>query len=420
MSLNVSPHSINLVSSSVSNPILDRIAHQLKSRTGLDSQSLDLSGAIRLRMRHSGVCTLAEYAARLQISPHEWESLIDAVVIPETNFFRDRKPFEYLAQWVKNTWMKRRSPVLRVLSLPCSTGEESYSIAMTLLSTGLNPAQISIDAVDISTQSIAVAKLGQYRSISHTPQYWSSYWLKTAKGIEILPWVRRLIDFRPGNGLMVLGQSTALPYDVIFCRNLLIYFDTSHRQILLQGIDRNLTRSGLFIVGHSEMGIVPRDRFTPVAHSHSCAFHPMVTSKVTSKVASKAIVSPSSPVWDPWKPPSSADLDSDLDSGFDRSKQLADAGDLVEATLACDAYIRQRPLCAAGHVLSAQIHFARGHATIAEQSLERAIYLDPLNESALLQLLLLREGRGDRSGARSIQQRLQRLRGCVQFNDPRS
>ncbi len=398
MSLNVSPHSINLGFSRVPNPILDRIAHQLKSRTGLDSQSLDLSGSILLRMQHCGVSTLAKYAARLQISPHEWQLLIDAVVIPETDFFRDRKPFEYLAQWVRNTWMKHRSPVLRVLSLPCSTGEESYSIAMTLLSAGVNPAQISIDAVDISTQSIEVAKLGQYRSISHTPQHWSSYCSTQAKGIEILPWVRQLINFRSGNGLVVLAQSTALPYDVIFCRNLLIYFNNSHRQILLQGIDRHLTRNGLLIVGHSEMGIVPRDRFTPVAQSHSCAFHPVVTSK--------AIVSPSPQVFGDRKFPSPADLD----SGLVRLKQLADAGDLVGATVACEAYVRQRPLCAEGYVLSAQIHLARGNPTIAEQALDRALYLDPLNEAALLQLLLLREGRGDRSGARSIQQRLQRSR----------
>ncbi len=409
MSLNVSPHSINLGFSSVPNPILDRIAHQLKSRTGLDSQNLDLSGAIRLRMQHCGVCTLAEYAARLQISPHEWQLFIDAVVIPETNFFRDRKPFEYLAQWVKNTWMNRRSPVLRVLSLPCSTGEESYSIAMTLLSAGLNPAQISIDAVDISTQSIAMAKLGQYQSIGKTPQHWSSYFSMQAKGIEILPWVRQLIHFRSGNGLVVLAQSTALPYDVIFCRNLLIYFNTSHRHILLQGIDRHLTQNGLFIVGHSEMGIVPRDRFTPVIHSHSCAFHPVVTSK--------SIVSPCSPVLLTRKPPSPQvwgdrkfEGTADLDSGLVRSKQLADEGDLAGATLACDAYVRQRPLCAEGYVLSAQIHLARGNPTIAEQALDRALYLDPLNEAALLQLLLLRQGRGDRSGARSIQQRLQRSR----------
>jgi chemotaxis protein methyltransferase WspC len=382
------------------NPILlNTIAQQLKLRTGLDSQSLDLWGALTRRMKCSGVSTLAQYLSRLQTSMDEWQALIEAIVIPETGFFRDRQPFEYLTEWVRVNWVKRRSPMLRVLSLPCSTGQEAYSIAMTLLSAGLNPAQMTIDGIDISNRSITLAKSGQYRSITHVSQDCSSYWNPLPTGLEILPWVRQLVNFRVGNGLTVLAQSTALPYDIIFCRNLLIYFDVTHRQKLLQDIHRHLSPQGLFVVGHSEMGMIDRDRFNPVSHPQSCAFYPVTGKKLRSGMPSGiyATALTTTPTTIP------------ATSLLARSRQLADEGDLVGAIEVCDAYMLQMPLCAEGYLLAAQVNLGLGHLAIAERFLDRAIYLEPLHPDALLQLQLLRSGRGDREGSEAIKRRLNRL-----------
>jgi chemotaxis protein methyltransferase WspC len=392
-------------------PILQTIAQQLKHQTGLDCQRLDLQGAVIARMQVCHALTLTQYADRLQTAPEEWQALIETIVIPETGFFRDRKPFEYLANWVQTTWIKRREPVLRVLSLPCSTGEEPYSIAMTLLNAGLNPAQIAIDGIDISARAIQVAQSGQYRSNHPIPDHGSCYWKTLSTGIEILPWVRRLVKFRVDNGLTVLSQFTAQPYDVIFCRNLLIYFDVATRQNMLQGLDRHLSRNGLLVVGHAEMGMIGQDRLTrhlsPVSQAHSCAFHP--------RVQPKAIVPPSPQVFGNRserqcsRSPSSQVGGEPMKSGLTRARQLADLGDLAGAIVACELYLKQSPLCAEGHSLAAQIQLALDHPALAEQLLDRAIYLNPHHQDALLQLALLRAGRGDRVGSAAIEQRLKRL-----------
>jgi chemotaxis protein methyltransferase WspC len=135
--------------------VIDAVVHRLlEAEIGLDLDSVgasSLRAAVAARMAARGVRDPALYASLLE-SRDEREALVDAVVIPETWFFRDRVPFELLAE--------RATPGLRVLSAPCSSGEEPYSIAMALLDAGLAPGGFRIDALDISAPLLARARAG--------------------------------------------------------------------------------------------------------------------------------------------------------------------------------------------------------------------------------------------------------------------
>ena len=124
----------------------------LRQKIGLDANSIGsrtIARAVEQRQIACGLPDRAAYLRHLQTVARELEELIETVVVPETWFFRDTEPFVYLNQYVRSEWLKANFSILRVLSVPCSTGEEPYSIAMTLLDSGLNPTQFCIDAVDV-------------------------------------------------------------------------------------------------------------------------------------------------------------------------------------------------------------------------------------------------------------------------------
>src|SRR5580765_685704 len=116
--------------------MMKEIETLLRERIGLDAASIGdavVARSVRLRLKALGLATAGEYVRRLQTSEAEWMQLIEAVVVAETWFFRDREAITALVELAINEWLPRH-PVetLRILSLPCSTGEEPYSLAMAL------------------------------------------------------------------------------------------------------------------------------------------------------------------------------------------------------------------------------------------------------------------------------------------------
>src|SRR5215211_4812798 len=127
--------------------LLERL---LKDVIGLDAPSIGPSAiaqAANERRLACGCATLNDYEQLLQASPVELQNLIDRVVVPETWFFRNREAFDALSRIVRQP--DYTDAFLRLLSLPCSTGEEPYSMAMALFDAGLPPQRFAIDAVDI-------------------------------------------------------------------------------------------------------------------------------------------------------------------------------------------------------------------------------------------------------------------------------
>lgn len=141
------------------------IQNLLRQKIGIDANIIGskIVKAVENRRSICGSINLNDYFQLLQNSKQEFDELVELIVVPETWFFRDGQPYNAIASYVRSQWLnKSHIGKLRLLSIPCSTGEEPYSLAMTLLDLGLLPNQFNIDAVDISKKSLAKAKKGIY------------------------------------------------------------------------------------------------------------------------------------------------------------------------------------------------------------------------------------------------------------------
>src|ERR1700722_650632 len=138
----------------------------LASRLGLDPVSVgrkQITRAVQQRIQELGLADVVTYERSLRESESELQALIEEVVVSESWFFRDERPFKYFRQYVRERWLD--DPFrgqLRVLSLGCASGEEPYSIAITLSELGLTARRFHIDALDISARPLAIACRGVY------------------------------------------------------------------------------------------------------------------------------------------------------------------------------------------------------------------------------------------------------------------
>ena len=389
------------------------IETMLKQKIGLDANSIGsrtIARAVERRCVACGLSDRAAYLNRVQTSPQELEALIESVVVPETWFFRDKEPFVYLSQYV--TTRTRATPILRVLSAPCSTGEEPYSIAMTLLDAGLTVQQFSIDAFDISQQALSKGKQAIYSKrafrggdgLSTKKQYFQ----EVVNGFEVRSFVRDTVNFKQANvlepGLLAQGK-----YNVIFCRNLLIYLDREARDRLIQSLDRALVPSGLLFVGAAETMQIPTQNYTAVPHGSAFAYRkassdlkpvttiaPSTTRQTNKVVATTALVA-------------NARTQIATISDLDRAKEYANRGQLSEAAQYCEAYVRQHRTDASAYLLLGEIYQGLDRLDTAEQAYQKAIYLNPQGFEALVHLSLLKEQKGDLLGSDLLRQRVQRL-----------
>lgn len=388
----------------------------LKQKIGLDANSIGSRTIARAVERRSVACGLSDRAAyweRVQTSPQELVALIESVVVPETWFFRDKEPFVYLSHYVTTERSKATAPILRVLSVPCSTGEEPYSIAMTLFDAGLTAKQFSIDAMDISQQALLKAKQAIYSRRAfrggdglNTKQ---RYFQEVTNGFEVRSFVRDTVTFKQANvldpGLLAQGK-----YHVIFCRNLLIYLDPDARDRLLQSLDRALAPAGLLIVGAAETMQIPTQHYTAVPHRSAFAYRKASHSDVmpVNPVAPSAspnynnVVAATAPTTLNSKPQIAA-------SDLERAKDYANRGQLIEAAQHCEAYVRQHRTDANAYLLLGEIYQGLDRLDPAEQAYQKAIYLNPQGFEALVHLSLLKEQKGDFSASYLLRQRLQRL-----------
>lgn len=148
-------------------------------------------------------------------------------------FYRDADAFKALARLAHERLAERGNALpLRVLSLPCSTGEEPYTIAMTLLDAGFDAAQLRIDAMDISDRSLATAQRAVYGRNSFRGNafpFRDAHFTRTEDGWRLAPRIVEAVRFSRAN-LMQLDASSLGVYDFVFCRNVLIYFDRDAQQ----------------------------------------------------------------------------------------------------------------------------------------------------------------------------------------------
>lgn len=396
----------------------------LQKRTGLDPGTLGTHAvqiAIAQRLLALGL-DAAGYAARLAEDAGEFSRLVGEVIVPETWFFRGGGLFFYLADQIRLAVSGRPMPY-RVLSLPCSTGEEAYSLAIALAESGVPPSRYVIDGVDISARNIEAAQRGVYNDLAFrqmASDLRRRWFRPLARGGEIDSAVRANVRFQAGNlldrGLLLWEK----PYDLVFCRNLFIYFTPEARRQGLDTLARLVAPAGLLALGHAESlepeenrfrragpegyflyrraGVIPSAIVPGTISTESAIQAPTV--KESAKAA-REDEAPSLTV-----EPSRGHRSEAM---LDEARRLADQGLYVEALDHCARVREQFGPSADLYTLLGIIHQARHDDDEADRCFNKALYLTPDHREAILHLMLLRQRDGALDRARLLRARLERL-----------
>lgn len=249
-------------------------------RAGLhftDAKKWIVAARLQKRLRALGLPDFASYVRRLDEDEQEVQSMVEALCILQTRFFREPRHFDLIEQVLCPAWMQAaaqgwRRRRVRALSAACSTGEEAFSIAMTLAHSLRKdrPWDIEVVAGDVSSRALARAERAEWpiERTRQVPDPCLREFMVQGVGpkaglMRVSPALRRLVHFVPLN----LNDSTHLisgSFDLIFCRNVLVYFDASSRDRALQGLLPHLAPEGVFFVGHAESVAGHGDRLTPV------------------------------------------------------------------------------------------------------------------------------------------------------------
>jgi chemotaxis protein methyltransferase WspC len=387
---------------------------------GLDAASIGLRSVERAVRDQLAVLRMepTAYLEHLHQSPSALQQLIESVVVPETWFFRDREAFVALARLAQEEWLLARTDrAMRLLSMPCSTGEEPYSMAIALLDAGIPPARFQIDAVDISERALGVAHHATYGRNAFRGAdlaFRDRHFSVTPAGAVLDKSVRQQVRFQQSN--LFAPEFLARPgaYDFVFCRNVMIYFDGDMRDRCLHLLKRLLTPDGVLFVGPSESALLPSYGFASIRIPLAFAFR-----KASSPVLSPVRPAPlpplpplptplrrSIPVASTKAPPT---LPPESPLGIDAAIRLADQGRLAEAAAICEAHIRRHGSSAQSFYLMGLIHDAGGSLSEAEGQYRKALYLDQDHQDALAHLALLLERQGKRDTARLLRERARRV-----------
>ena len=213
------------------------------------------------RIEATGTDSFRSYFAmlRFQASGIELQALVNSMTINETYFFREEYQFHCLVNSILPEIVanKKNNEPIRIWVIPSSSGEEPYSIAMCLLErwAGIHKWDVEIISSDIDTKILAQARSGLYseRSVKHVPRaYMQKYFQQTPQGYQLNDDLRSAVEFTRIN---LMEASEVRPYrnfDVIFCRNLLIYFDDVSRKQAAETFYDALRPGGFICLGHSE------------------------------------------------------------------------------------------------------------------------------------------------------------------------
>ena len=222
------------------------------------------------RMAATATPTIAAYLALLRAGGPELQQLINSFTVNETYFWREEHQLRCLSRALLPEIVARRGPgdLVRIWSVPCSTGDEPYSIALWLLENWplVDAYHIEIVGSDIDTQALAAALAGDYgeRALSRLgPEVLAQYFEPAVDGRRrIIPDLRESVKFTQTNLIDPASVAAQGRFDVVFCRNVLIYFDEASRLAAAHHLLEALNPGGFLCLGHSESMARISDRFT--------------------------------------------------------------------------------------------------------------------------------------------------------------
>ncbi len=420
--------------------LIEEFSGLLKRRMGLDSGSIGQAAverAVRHRMHAAGVDDEQDYLMRVQAWPDEMQQLIEAVIVPETWFFRYPESQVAMATLARERLFAPgcEGRVLRVLSVPCSSGEEPYSIAMALLDAGVPAHRFQVDAVDISVRMVEFAQRAVYGRNSFRGgdlAFRDRHFSEVPEGHQLAARVRGQVRFQPGNLFDPNLLAGAAPYDFVFCRNLLIYFDMATQERAVQVLRRFAREDGLLFVGPAETSLLTGRRLPAVPLARSFAFRATpAPAPAGLPTPARAPLAGQRPLVHAWTPPRrpvaqapaprlpvphAAIADAPSAQGAGQAAQaslreiaaLADLGRVRDAMAQCQAHLDIHGASAEALHLQGLLLDAQGQSRQAQAAYRKALYLDPNHREALLHLAALVASDGDQEGARRLQARAAR------------
>jgi chemotaxis protein methyltransferase CheR len=256
--------------------LLRDFIHELFGLYYDDSQRASLRSRLAGRLSLLGLLSFEDYYRYLRFAPgraEELQHMVSHLTNNETYFFRETPQLQVLADSVLRRLKERKAEAgprtLRLLSAGCSTGEEALTLAMIVY----DSAQffwnwdVKVFGMDIDPEALEKARRGAYHQNSLRgvgPDKLERHFLRDGKGVRVKESIRRLVTFRPGNLLEAVSYEGLYPLDVIFCRNVLIYFSDASIRRVAQIFYDVLGPGGYLFLGHAESLARITDAFTPI------------------------------------------------------------------------------------------------------------------------------------------------------------
>ncbi len=381
----------------------------LRATTGLTPDPATLERALRARMRKLGLAARADYTQLLD-GP-ELDELAELVVVPESWMFRDPAAFNAATALVQRRLARDPGAVARVLSLPCAGGEEPYSMAMALHDAGVAAGRCAIDAIDLSAASIRRARAARYTAYAFRGdglQFRDRHFRREGNGYVLNDALRAAVQFRRGNLLALDLQANAGRYDVIFCRNLLIYFDDDAIARASEVLTALLAKGGLLLVGPAEAPALCRHGFARLPLPGAFALHKPGHSP--AELASRPPASRRMSLVSLKKLPPEGHSHATL---LGAARRHADAGQWREAVRACHGLLALEPTDAGAWFILGEASRHQGDVRAAERHWRRCLYLAPRNQEVLRALAQLADHDGEAGRAAVYRQRATRLRSAA-------
>ena len=410
-----------------------RVQTLLRRATGLTVSKSVAERAVRQRMERTGQTDSEAYLDT--ITPDEMTQLVELVVVPESWLFRDPQAFYATVELVKERWSRGRTT--RIASIPCAGGEEPYSMAMALRDANVPKQAFSIDAYDLSPACIERAQAGVYgrnafraQDVAFRERYFTHV---TDDAYRIDEALRAQVSFRQGNLLQFDTRAMGKQYDVIFCRNLLIYFDKPTTRAAIDTLSALLADDGMLLAGYAEVPSFCQHGFAPLQHRQAFALKkddgkPPVPAPAPAPVAplKKPALRSVPPSPKPAPAPALAPVRATpaapartrpvsvpaATAAVDllaEARLLADRGMLREAGEQCHAHLARAPEAAEAYYLLGLINELAGKMDLADDYWRRCIYLQPDHYEALCHLALLAERNGNHTAATTLKARAARI-----------
>lgn len=391
----------------IDDPAIPAIEEQLAGFAAAHGIDLAVIGSATVRAAVRGRMRATErdggsYRQLLARDPGEQQELLEGLLVPETWFFRDAAAFDLLQQSAVEYLRENRDDTpFRVMSLACSTGEEIWSIAIVLHESGLLPSQIRIDGLDLNRNAVAAAQ-----SAIYGPRSFRGYQLGDRERFfrdlgegrrEVSAALRDCATIATGNLLDSYGEQI---YDVVFCRNVMIYMTPWARQRTVERARSGLMPGGLFFVGHADAPSAAEAGFrrhpTPSAFAWvrdsdaRLPMRPRPAEPAKHSKASKPLLPKASAQTAP-RPDTGEPAAGSAPDSLSAIRRLADGGHYGDAERACQQVLQRRPLDPDALALLGLIAMATGRRDEAIGHLRRAVYLDPSHPEGRALLSLLQE-----------------------------